>query len=70
MTWPDDGRSHNGEPKKSELLPRGDKAKEIVEVLAAIYRAMHSAEGATNDNETSEDANQRRTAGTKKEGQT
>ncbi len=56
MTWADED-NHSDEPKKLELLPRGDKAKEIVEVLAAIYRAMHSAEGATNDDETSEDAN-------------
>ncbi len=58
MTWTNEPNNHNDEPKKSDLLPTGDKAKEIVEVLAAIYRAMHSAEGATNDDETSEDANQ------------
>ncbi len=33
MTWTDEEKSHNGEPKKSELLPTGERATEIVEVL-------------------------------------
>jgi len=49
MTWADEGKNHNGEPKKPELLPPVDKAKEIVEVLAAMYRAMQNPEDATND---------------------
>ncbi len=58
MTWADEGESHNGEPKKPELLPTGDKAKEIVEVLAAMYRAIHNLGDATNDEDGSEHANQ------------
>ncbi len=49
MTWGNEEKSDNGQPKKSELLPTGDKAKEIVELLAAMYRAMQNPEDATND---------------------
>ncbi len=56
MTWADEEKSHNGEPKKPELLPTGGKAKELREVLAAMYRAMHNPEDATNE-EKSEHAN-------------
>lgn len=44
MSWADEGKSDNGEPKKPGLLPAGDKAREIIELLAAMYRVMHNAE--------------------------
>ena len=56
MTWSNEEKGHNGEPKKPDLLPTGDKAKEIIEVLVAMYRATHNPEDATND-EKSEHAN-------------
>ena len=58
MAWADEGKNHNGEPKKPELLPTGNKAKEIVEVLVAMYLVMHNHGDATNDDEKSEHANQ------------
>jgi len=58
MTWANEEKGDNGQPKKSELLPTGDKAKEIVEVLAAMYRAMQNPEDETNDEDRSEHANQ------------
>jgi hypothetical protein len=58
MTWPDVEKNHNDEPKKSKLLPAGDNAKEIVELLAAMYRAIHHPEDAANDYDNSEPANQ------------
>ena len=69
MTCADEGKSHNSEPKKSKLLPTGGKAKELIEVLAAMYRAMHNPENATNDDDRSEHANQCRDAGPEKEGE-
>ena len=57
MTWSNEEKSHNGEPKKPELLSPVDKAKEIVEVLAAMYRAMQNPEDATNDDTGVESAN-------------
>ena len=44
MTWANEGNNDNDEPKKSELLPTGDKARELLKVLAARYRAMHNPE--------------------------
>ncbi len=44
MTWDSEGKNHNGEPKKSGLLPAVDKAKEIIEILAAMYRTAHNPE--------------------------
>ena len=44
MTWANEGNNDNDEPKKSELLPTGNKARETIELLAAMYRAMHNAE--------------------------
>jgi len=58
MTCANEGKSRNGEPTKSDLLPKGREAKEIVEVLAAMYRAMQNPEDATNDEDGSEHANQ------------
>jgi len=58
MNWENEGKSHNGKPKNSGLLPTGDKAKEIVELLAEMYRAMQNPEDATNDEDRSEHANQ------------
>jgi len=57
MTWANEEKGDNGQPKKSELLPTGDKAKEIIEVLAAMYRAMQNPEDATNDDTGVESAN-------------
>jgi hypothetical protein len=62
MTWANECESHDGEPKKRELLPTGDKASEIVEVLVAMYRAIHNPEDTANDDDSSERANQRRNA--------
>ncbi len=44
MTWTNEPNNHNDEPKKSDLLPTGDKAKEIIELLAAMYRTAHNPE--------------------------
>lgn len=49
MTQANEQKNHNGEPKKPELLPTGDKAKGIVEVLLAIYLAMERPEDIAND---------------------
>lgn len=54
MTWADERKNHNDEPKKSELLPTGDSAKEIIEVLAAMYRTAHNPEDAA-DNDHAND---------------
>ena len=56
MTWSNEEKSQNGESKKSELLPTGERVKEIIEVLTAMYRAIQNPEDATND-EKSEHAN-------------
>lgn len=55
-------------PEKSELLPTGDKAKELIEVLAAMYRAMHNPEDTPNDKGRSK-LNQWRDTGPEKEGE-
>ncbi len=57
MTWSNEEKSHNGEPKKSELLPSVDKAKEIVEVLVEMYLVMHNPEDIANDDTGVESAN-------------
>ncbi len=44
MSWADEGKNHNGERKKPQLLPTGDNAKEIIELLAAMYRTAHDPE--------------------------
>lgn len=49
MIQPNEQKNHTGEPKKSELLPTGDKAKGIIEVLLAIYQAMERPEDIAND---------------------
>ena len=49
MTWSNEEKSQNGEPKKPELLPTGERVKEIIEVLTAMYRAIQNPEDATND---------------------
>ncbi len=66
MTWADEEKSHNGEQKKPGLLPAGDKAREIVELLVAMYHATHNAECATNDDDRSKLSNCR-DAGPKKD---
>ncbi len=58
MTWANEEKDDNGQPKKSELLPTGDKAKEIVEVLAAMYRAAYKPEQAVDDDTRDEHASQ------------
>ena len=58
MTCANEGKNHNGEPKKSGLLPAGDKAKEVVEVLAAMYRATHNPEDAADVDAKDEHASQ------------
>ena len=57
MTWADEGESHNGEPKKPELLPSVDKAIEIVEVLVEMYLVMHNPGDIANDDTGVESAN-------------
>jgi hypothetical protein len=57
MTRANEEKSDNGKPKKSELLPQGDKAREIVEVLAMMYRTIHNPEAEANDDDKSEHAN-------------
>jgi hypothetical protein len=52
MKWANEEKGDNGEPKKSELLPTGEEAKEIVEVLVAMYQSMHNPEAAANDDRT------------------
>jgi hypothetical protein len=49
MTWVDERKNHNGEPKKPGLLPSGEQAKEIIEVLVAMYRTPHKPEHAVDD---------------------
>ncbi len=44
MSWADEGKNHNCERKKPELLPTGDNAKEVIELLAAMYRTAHDPE--------------------------
>ena len=68
MTWANEEKGDNGQPKKSELLPTGDKAKEIVEILAEMCRAMHNPEDTTDVNDRSERANHSRDTGPEKEG--
>jgi len=58
MTWANEGKNHNGKPKKPELLPMGEKAQEIIEMLAAMYQATHKPQDATNDDDRAENANQ------------
>lgn len=53
MACADEEKNHNDEPKKSELLPQGDEAKQIVEVLAAMYLATRT-EDRTDDDATHE----------------
>lgn len=57
MTWSNEEKSHNGEPKKPELLPPVDKAEEIVEVLVAMYLVMYNPEDMANDDTGVESAN-------------
>ena len=57
MSCADEEKSHNEEPKKSDLLPTGDKAKEIIEVLAAMYLVMHNPEDVANDDTGVESTN-------------
>jgi hypothetical protein len=58
MTCANEGKNHNGEPKKPELLPTGDKATEVVEVLVEMYRAIHNAEDVANGDDRDEHASQ------------
>ena len=56
MTWADEGKNQNGESKKPELLPTGDEAKEILDVLAAMFRDTPNPEDPTNADAKREDA--------------
>ena len=49
MTWADDPKNRNDEPKKSELLPSGDSAKEITDLLAEMYRTAHNSQDVADD---------------------
>ena len=69
MTGGDEGKNRNGEPKKSELLPKGREAKEIVAVLAAMYRATHNPEDMPNDDTEVEGANHQEDNEYRKEGE-
>ena len=69
MTCTNEPNNHNGESKKSELLPTGDKAKEIIVVLAEMYRAKHNPEDPTNADDKGEHANWKRDTRPDKEGQ-
>ena len=69
MTWVNEPNNHNDEPKKSELLPKRREAKEIVAVLAAMYRATHNPEDMPNDDTEVEGANHQKDNEYKKEGE-
>jgi len=56
MVRANEQESYNGEPKKPELLPKGDNAKEIVEVLVEMYQAIHNPKDTVN-HDSSEHAN-------------
>ena len=58
MTWPNEGNSDNGKEKKPVLLPTGEQAKEIIEILAAIYRTAYKPEDAVDDDAKDEHASQ------------
>jgi hypothetical protein len=45
------------EPKRPELLPAGEKANEIIEVLTAMYRAAHDLEDGANEDDKNEHTN-------------
>lgn len=68
MSWADEGKNHNSEPKKSELL-QGRESKEIVAVLAAMYRATHNPEDMPNDDTEVEGANHQKDNEYRKEGE-
>ena len=48
-------KNHNGE-SKSELLPTGEKAKVIIEVLATMFRDTRNPEDPTTDDAREKDA--------------
>lgn len=58
MACTNEEESYDGEAKKRELLPTGDKAKEIVEVLAEMYQATHNPEDTAHDDANDEHASQ------------
>jgi len=58
MTTPDEGNSDNGKWKKPGLLPTGEQAKDIVELLAAIYLAVYKPEDTADDEAKDEHASQ------------
>jgi hypothetical protein len=49
MTCTNEPNNHSSESTKSELLPRGDKGKKIIEVLAEMYRSTHKPEHAADN---------------------
>jgi len=69
MTWADEAKNHNDEPKKSRLLPTGDQTTEIVELLVAMYRAVHNPDDVTHDDTEVGSANHQKDTEYKKEGE-
>ncbi len=49
MSRADEQEDHSKETENAGLLPTGKEAKELIEVLAALYRAVHNPEGAEDD---------------------
>jgi len=49
MTRIDEDNSDNGRTKKPCMLPTGEQAKLIVELLAAMYLAVHNSEDTADD---------------------
>ena len=58
MNHKGDGYSYNGhgQSKKSELLPTGENAKAMIEVLAAMFRETRNSEVSANADAREEDA--------------
>ena len=50
------GKSRSGESKKSVLLPTGEKAKAIIEVLAAMFQDTRNPEDPANTDAREKDA--------------
>lgn len=49
MTRIDEENSDNGRTKKPCMLPTGEQAKDIVELLAAMYLAVYKPEDTADD---------------------
>ena len=53
MSRADEQEDHSKETEKPGLLPAGEEAKELIEILAALYRAVHNPKG-TEDGDRNE----------------